>query len=126
MNPYLNTIQGASLVFILILFTILIHRANIPPQIKLLAFLLLPNFRDDLWIIACRVETSLNRIMSAIRGLFLRAGGDRNGDENRERVVPADGNTIRMMDLESGGRGIAGGDALVEERVPSFDGEESI
>ncbi|KAF5869835.1 uncharacterized protein Bfra_011035 [Botrytis fragariae] len=112
MNPYFNTIQGASLVFLLILLTIL-----------LLASLLLPKFRDDLWIIGCWIETSLNRIVSAIRGLFLRVLG--NTDGNRDSEVPADRNAIRMVDLESGRRRIAGGDALVE-RVASFDGEESI
>ncbi|TGO11023.1 hypothetical protein BTUL_0119g00230 [Botrytis tulipae] len=115
MNPYFNTIQGASLVFLLVLLTIL-----------LLASLLLPKFRDDLWIIGCWIEISLNRIASAIRGLSLRVLGDRNADGNRDREVPADWNAIRMVDLESGGRGIAGGVAHVEGRVASFDGEESI
>ncbi|THV55007.1 hypothetical protein BGAL_0016g00500 [Botrytis galanthina] len=113
MNPYFNTIQGASLVFLLILLTIL-----------LLAFTLLPKFRDDLWIIGCWVEISLNRIASAIRSLFLHVRGTADG--NRDQEVPADGNAIRMVDLESGGRGIVGGDTYVEEKIASFDGEESI
>ncbi|TGO28475.1 hypothetical protein BPAE_0027g00420 [Botrytis paeoniae] len=98
MNPYFNTIQGASLVFLLILLAIL--------------------------IIGCWIEISLNRIASAIRGLFLRFHG--NADGNRDREVPADRNAIRMVDMESGRSGVAGGDAHVEERVASFDGEESI
>ncbi|TGO61613.1 hypothetical protein BCON_0026g00570 [Botryotinia convoluta] len=113
MSLYFNTIQGTSLVFLLILLTIL-----------LLASVLLPSFRDDLWIIGCWIETSLNRIASAIRGLFLRVRG--NADGNRDREVPADRNAIRMVDMESGERDLAVGDAHVEERVASFDGEESI
>ncbi|TGO40394.1 hypothetical protein BHYA_0038g00690 [Botrytis hyacinthi] len=100
MNPHLNTIQGASVVFLLILLTIL-----------LLASLVLPKFRDDLWIVGCWIEISLNRIASAIRGLSLSVRGTTDG--NRDREIPADRNAIRMVDLESGGRGISGGDAHV-------------
>ncbi|TGO77727.1 hypothetical protein BELL_0093g00060 [Botrytis elliptica] len=113
MNPYFNTIPGISLGFLLIFLAIL-----------LLASVLLPKFRNDLWIIGCWIETSLNRIASALRGLSLRVRG--NADGNRDREVSVDRNATRMVDLERGGRGIAGGDAHVEERVASFDGEESI
>ncbi|TGO69171.1 hypothetical protein BOTNAR_0014g00230 [Botryotinia narcissicola] len=77
MNPYFNTIQGASLVFLLALLTIL-----------LLASLFLPKSRDDLWIIDCWIEISLNRIASAARSLFLHVHGTADG--NRDPEVPAD------------------------------------